>query len=257
VVLVGASQVVVEHRGDGNYIGGNMHLKDFVNRVNATYENRLKSVVLFGSAASEDFSKKYSDYNTIIVLKSVTPGDLEKSAKLVRSWMKAGNPAPLFFDTDHIATSADVFPIEFFDIKANRKILYGDDPFANVNIETTNLRHQCEYELKGKILQLYSRYVQIANKDKEISRLMMESLSTFLSIFKGVVRLLGHEPEVKKRALVEQLAALINFNPNIFMELLDIRDGNNLLPRKNVTTKFEEYLMELKAVTEFVDKFET
>lgn len=233
-----------------------MHLEEFVNKVRASYDNSLESIVLFGSAATEDFSRKYSDYNVIIVLKEVTPAGLEKSAKLVKNWMKVGNPAPLFFDTQHIRTSTDVFPIEFNDIKTKRKILFGSDPFTDVKIDTKNLRHQCEYELKGKILQLYSRYVQIANKDKEISRLMMESLSTFLSIFKGVVRLLGHEPETKKRALVEQLSTLINFSPNIFMELLDIRDGNNLLPRKGVTEKFEEYLMQLKTITEFVDGYE-
>lgn len=233
-----------------------MHLEEFVNKVHATYDDQLDSVVLYGSAATEDFSKKYSDYNVIVVLKEVKPAELERSAKLVRKWMKSGNPAPLFFDTEHIATSTDVFPVEFHDIKANRKILFGSDPFVDVKIDNSNLRHQCEYELKGKILQLYSRYVQIANRDKEISKLMMESLSTFLSIFKGVVRLVGHEPEMKKRALVEQLANIIDFNPNIFMEFLDIRDGKALLPRQGATAKFEDYLTELRKVTEFVDKFE-
>ena len=84
----------------------------------------------------------------------------------------------------------------------------------------------------------------------------MESLSTFLSIFKGIVRLLGHEPEVKKRALVEQLSTLIDFSPNIFMELLDIRDGNSVLPRKGVTAKFEDDLTELRKVIELVARFE-
>lgn len=233
-----------------------MHLEEFVNNVHSTYENKLKSVVLFGSAATEDFSKKYSDYNVIIVLDTLLPADLEKSVKIVGKWIKSGNPAPLFFDIDHINTSTDVFPIEFFDIKENRKVLFGEDPFTNIEIDGKNLRHQCESELKGKILQLYSRYVQTGGKDKEIAELMMESLSTFLSIFKGIVRLLGHKPETTKRALVEQLSTMIDFNPNIFMELLDVRDGNKVLPRKDAAEKFEDYVTEIRSIADFIDKFE-
>lgn len=234
-----------------------MHLEQFVNSIKAIYEDSLESIVLFGSAAAGDFSDKYSDYNLIIVLKKVTPAALARSTRLVNKWVKAQNPIPLFFDPDHIRTSADVFPIEFYDIKASRKVLTGTDPFAGIKIEDTNLRHQCESELKGKILQIQAGYIRVADNDKEIARLMMESLSTFLSIFKGVVRLLGHEPEAKKRALVEQLATMISFNPNIFMELLNVRDGNAVAPRKDAPEKFEDYLEQIRVITDFVDRYET
>jgi len=237
--------------------GGIMHLEQFINQAKETYGDNLKSITLFGSAASEDFSKKYSDYNLIFVLDKLVPAELKKSTKLVQKWTKSGNSIPLFFDEDHIKTSTDVFPIEFYDIKSNRKILYGNDPFKDVEIHNGNLRHQCESELKGKILQLQSKYVEVANKDKEIARLMMESFSAFLSIFKGIVRLVGKEPDQNKRALVEQLAAIINFSPNIFMELLDIREGKAILPRKDTPEKFEDYLEQLKEITNFVDKFST
>lgn len=232
-----------------------MQLDQFVNNVKSLYGNNLEAAVLFGSAASGDFSKKFSDYNTIIVLKESSPMELAKSSKVVKKWVRAGNSIPLFFDMEHIKSSSDVFPIEFHDIMACRKVLCGEDPFRNIRIENTNLRHQCESELKGKLLQIQSRFVEIARKDKEISKLMMESLSTFLSIFKGIVRLLGHEPEDTKRALVEQLATIIDFNPNIFMELLDIREENAILPRKDAMEKFEDYLEQIKTVTNFVDKF--
>lgn len=233
-----------------------MRLEEFTNNICSIYEDKIHSITLYGSAATGDFSKKYSDYNLILVFDEVTPELLERSAKLVKKWMKAGNPSPLFFDMDHIKTSADVFPMEFYDIKSNRKILFGNDPFAGVEIDGKNLRHQCEYEIKGKILQLYARYIQAAESEKEISKLIMESLSAFMSIFKGITRLLGKEPEPKKRALVEQLSGVIGFNPNIFLEFLDIRDGNTVLPRKETTAKFEDYVTELKTISNFVDKFD-
>jgi len=232
-----------------------MELNRFVDHVRKTYTENLEAIVLYGSAASEDFSKKYSDFNTIIVLKEVTPGELEKGHSFIKKWVRSGNPAPLFFDHHHINTSSDVFPIEFHDIQANRKVLYGEDPFSTLKILDVNLRHQCECELKGKILQLQSRFVEIANKNKEVSRLMMESLSTFISIFRGIVRLLGQQPEQQKKALVEHLSELIGFSPNIFLELLDVRDGNALPPRQDAIEKFEDYLEQLKTITVFVDQY--
>lgn len=232
-----------------------MKLEQFVNEVVKTYDRDLESIILFGSAATEDFRKDYSDHNIIIVLKQIAPAELQKANKLVKKWVKKGNPVPLFFDHNHIKTSADIFPIEFYDIKSHKKVLYGSDPFADIKIDNVNLRHQCESELKGKILQLQSRYVFVCHKDKEISKLMMDSLSAFLSIFKGLVRLLGHEPEAKKRALVEQLGSKIDFSPNVFMELLDIRDGNAVSPRKGASEKFEDYLDQLRIITDFVDTY--
>lgn len=233
-----------------------MELEQFVNGIKELYGDDLESIVLFGSAATDDFSEKFSDYNIIITLKELLPSELQKANGIVRKWIKKGHTVPLFFDNEHIQTSTDVFPIEFHDIKENRKVLYGSDPFHSIEISKENLRHQCESELKGKILQLQSRFVEIAHKDKEIARLMMRSLSSFLSIFKGVVRLMGQEPKKKKRNLVEQLATIIDFSPNIFMELLDIREGSAILPRKDTTEKFEDYLIQLGTIARFVDQFE-
>lgn len=232
-----------------------MNIEHFVNEVRSAYGDSLLSITLFGSSATEGLKDKYSDYNIIIVLRQVTPFELRKSCKIIRRWGKSGNPTPLFFDPHHIETSADVFPIEFFDIKENRKVLYGSDPFTHIEINDKNLRHQCEFELKGKLIQLQTRYATISKSDKETARLMVETFSTFFSIFKGILRLLKHPPEKKKRALMEKLATCIEFNPSIFMEILDIREGRAILPRKDASDKFEDYLTQIQTITNFIDKY--
>lgn len=234
-----------------------MKLEEFVGKLKEVYGENLVSVTLYGSAVTQDFSKTSSDYNIIIVLNEITPFELEKGANIIRKWIKAGNSMPLFFDTKHIETSVDVFPIEFYDIRQNRKILFGKDPFENIEIENTNLRHQCESELKGKILQLQSGFVQVSNKEKEVGKLMVRTLSPFFATFKGIIRLSGAEPKPRKREQIEQLAKVADINPNIFLELLDIKDGTSILPRTGLTEKFEDYLTQLKLIANFVDQFNT
>ena len=133
------------------------------------YGDQLKSVVLYGSAASDDYSKKFSDFNVFCILGDPSPGALAKSNGLVRKWVKKGNPPPHFFDPKHIETSLDVFPMEFMDIKDQHKVLLGKDPLHGISVDLKNLRHECESELKGKLLHLRAFYAENCNKPKMIA----------------------------------------------------------------------------------------
>ncbi len=232
-----------------------MKLQYFISKLADIYGDNLESVALYGSAAQDEFIEGSSDYNTIIVLKNLVPIELIKSNKLVAKWIRKGNSIPLFFDREHIETSLDVFPIEFYDISDNHKTLYGEDLFEHLKIDPTNLRHQCESELKGKVLQLQSKFVINSQHHKFIGRLMTGSISSFVAIFKGVLRMTGKPPAIKAREIVEQLSQFIEFSPAIFSEILDNKEGKGFFGKDDAIEKFERYLTELKKVTKFVDKY--
>lgn len=232
-----------------------MKLKEFTDKIIEIYGSNLVSLTLYGSAATGEYIEGRSDYNVIIVLTNPAPIELTKARKTILKWVKSGNPLPLFFDEEHIKTSLDVFPIEFFDIKENHKTIYGKDLFDNIVIENKNLRHQCESELKGKILKLQSQFVLNSNHHRFINRLMNESIASFVAIFKGVLRLMGINPYQKRREIIEQLAKYIDFNPAIFQEIMDNKEGKGFFGRQDAIEKFEQYLTELKKITNFVDKY--
>lgn len=230
---------------------------DFSKKLEKLYEDNLQSVILYGSAVGNDFSKRYSDYNIIVILQDCSPGELAKSNKLARAWKKKGNPAPLFFDPSHITTSRDVFPLEFIDIRDRHQLLFGEDPFANIDIEMTNLRHQCESELKGKILHLRSFYTENCNKPARVAKLMIQTLPTFVAVFRGVLTLLGVHVPHERAKVVEELSQRIGFTPTVFLDIINIREGNTAAPRHDeALAAFEEYLTALETITTFVDKFE-
>lgn len=234
-----------------------MKPQEFVNKLTEIYGDNLTSITLYGSAARGEYIEGKSDYNIIVVLKNLVPMELAKAHKVTDKWTKKGNPIPLFFDKEHIETSLDVFPIEFFDICDNHKTLYGEDPFERLQIDPINLRRQCESELKGKILQLQSKFVLNSHHHKFIGKLMIDSISTFIAIFKGIIRLLGKYPPVKAREIVEELTKFIDFNPTIFSEILDNKEGQGFFGRQDAQEKFEQYLTELKKITNFIDKYKT
>jgi len=234
-----------------------MKPKEFTRQMEKIYAENLESVILYGSAVGSDFSKRYSDYNTIVVLNDCSPGELAKAQGIVRKWIKKGNPAPLFFDPNHVETSRDVFPLEFIDIRDRHQLLYGKDPFANINVEMTNLRHQCESELKGKILHMRSFYAENYNKPSNVAKLMIQSLPTFVAVFRGVLTLLGVEVPHERAKVVEELSCRIQFNPSVFLDIINVREGNTAAPRRDEALEaFEDYLTALETITNFVDKFE-
>jgi predicted nucleotidyltransferase len=152
---------------------------------------RLSSVVLYGSAARGDYHERTSDLNLLLVLSDVSPATLELLGRAVAHWERQGQPVPRLFTPELIADSADVFPIEFLDIGRERIVLHGADPFATLEVHPQHLRLQCERELREKMMRLREGYVEVQARPRQLERLLTDSYTTFLALFRGCLRLLG------------------------------------------------------------------
>ena len=110
-------------------------------------------------AAAGDQVELRSDYNLLIALNRITPEDLRAWPKRPCEWQRLGNPLPVYFTVEELSDAADVFPIEFHQMANARIILFGSDPFEFVKLSDTHLRHQAEYELRSKLIQLRRLYI--------------------------------------------------------------------------------------------------
>src|ERR1035438_4963577 len=101
-------------------------LQDLVDRLQKAHQERLVSVILYGSAASGDHHGEFSDLNVLCVLTRVTPAELGASEPVFK-WWRDGNPTPLLLSEEEVRTSTDCFPIEFHDMQERRQVLFGKD----------------------------------------------------------------------------------------------------------------------------------
>ncbi|MDI6641288.1 MAG: hypothetical protein QME68_03145, partial [Elusimicrobiota bacterium] len=161
---------------------------------------------------------------------------------------------PLMFTLERFRSSTDVFPIEFLDIQDCHKILYGLDPFEDLTIETENLRIELEHELKGKLIQVRERYLMTAGNLKAVKELLCKSLSTFLVLFRNVLRLYGEKPPVKKFAALEELVKKIPFDLNVLYQIEKLRQGDKSIPDKDLESIMERYITTIENVVDTVDK---
>ena len=232
-----------------------MKPEDFVERIKQALPDQLRSVILYGSAAAGDHIEKSSDYNILLVADSLTTKELRAIAKPTRAWTRAGNPAPLMFTLDRLKRSADVFPIEILDMKQSHRILHGDDILPGIEVSRENLRLELEHELKGKLIQLRVRYLDTGGKPKLVAELMAQSLSTFLVLMRGTLRLFVDDVPRKKMDVIDALAERIELDWQIFRTIDKLRTSSLKARDIEPDQLFEQYLTSLEQLVDSVDSF--
>ncbi len=232
-----------------------MKFEAFLDDLKAAHGKNLASVILYGSAAAGDFIPQASDYNLLIALQKITPLDLRNSHAVMREWTRLGYHVPVYFTVEELQTAADVFPIEFHNMERARKVLYGQDVLANLNISDEFLRHQTEYELRSKLIRLRRAYIPASTSVASLTELMADSLSSFASLFRAVLLLSGVEPPVTKHKIVGLTAQKLNLDGKPFEKIFNIRENNFAERLTDVTANqlFGEYMEQIEAVIAAVD----
>ena len=110
-----------------------------VEQARAAFGSDLVSIVLYGSAAGEDFVPGRSDLNFALVFERVTFAHLKRLHAHLPGWHKLRVGTPLLFDRRSLDRARDVFPMELHDIKAQHRVLYGEEVFATLVIVPASL----------------------------------------------------------------------------------------------------------------------
>ncbi len=213
----------------------------------------LKAVILYGSAAAGDHVGKRSDYNVLVVMDQLGLPELKLFLKPSEAWVKDGNAAPLLFTPEGFRHSGDVFPIELLDIRDSHRVLFGQDITGEIEINPENLRLQLEHELKGKLIQLRERYLETGGKSRQVADLMINSLSSFLVLFRAALRLFREQVPSTKLEAVTQLSSHIPFDPGVFASVEALKAGTKKPREVDTEELFGRYLQTIEAIVEAVD----
>jgi predicted nucleotidyltransferase len=232
-------------------------LNGLVADLRATHGENLASVVLYGSAAAGDHIELQSDYNLLISLNRITPEDLRQAQAPMRNWQRLGHPLPVYFTVEELSDAADVFPIEFYQMANARIVLYGKDPFEVVKLSDANLRHQTEYELRSKLIQLRRLYIPASTSIEKLCDLMGDSLASFAALFRAVLLLHGQPAPVAKPDCVRATAQLLKLENDPFERIFEFRSRGELpTTEKEANDVFASYMDQIEKVIEAVDEMD-
>jgi len=231
----------------------NPDLDVLLDQIRQALGDRLRSVVLYGSAARGDYERATSDLNLILVLEDLETTTLEQLNPALTRWESRRQPLPRLFTPAIIAESADVFPIEFLDLQARRVVLLGEDPFATVEVHTTHLRLQCERELREKMMRLREGYVETNTHPKRLRRLLTDSYTTFVALFRGCLRLHGDVVPDHNEEVVTKFCEEAGLDGTPFAEVARLKHGESVATDEK--SLFARYYAELTRAVARVDRF--
>lgn len=229
-------------------------LNEFVERLRGAHGENLVAVVLYGGAASRDRAAAATGYRTLAVLERIRPSDLRAAQETVADWAAAGNPPPVYFTAGEIAEASDVFPIEFLDMMDNRRVLHGPDPFDGLVVPTHHLRHQVEYELRGKLIRLREIYIPASASAERLTALLVESLGTFAKLFRFALQLVGAEVLGTRRETIRAAASRFELDAAPFERILDALDEGRPMAEADAHECFAAYLEQIERVIAAVDR---
>ncbi len=212
--------------------------------------SNLSSLTAYGSYASGDRVRN-SDINTILALKDACPKELKKISGAIIRWIAAGNPPPLIFAEQALPESADIFPMEFMDIKENNIVLAGKDIFKTVKVSPANLRLEAEREIQGALMRLRSSYVLSGGSKARIISLMRDSVSAYAVLLKPLIRLSGKKPPALKKEIIAAAPAGAGADKNFMLEVLALKNGNTAGTFRDYESAFERYVKEWEKIRHY------
>ena len=230
--------------------------RDFARDLAAAYGDELASVVLYGSAARGEYREGVSDLNVLVLLRSTGAATLRRGAALARAWGDAKNPPPLVMGEREFQGSGDVFPIELADMRDAHVLLHGADPFADLVIRPADMRLQLERELKSAHIRLRTRYLTDAGDAARFEPVLVKSLSTFLVMFRTLLRLEGEDGVRDPEAVVRATAGRVGFDPAPVLAIVGARSGAAKLDARPDSPAVTGYLDAVAEVVRYVDRFE-
>jgi len=228
--------------------------KPFLDVVLDKYKNKIHSIHITGSALTEDFNPNTSDINSIIVLNRMDLKFLENFAPLGKKFGKKQVSSPLIMTPEYISTSLDVFPVEFLTIKMLHKTVFGEDIFSDLEIKKSDLRPQCERELKVRLIGLRQGYLSSLGNRKFLADGFISSFSGYIPLFRGIILLLGETPPMENKEVLATLQDVSSVNLDVFKTVLKAKKDKTKLSIEILNSIFEDYYKAIEKLGNITDE---
>lgn len=226
-------------------------LTEIVRRLQEAAGENLQSIVLYGSAARGDFHARKSDLNLLCVLKSAKAAELARIASVMRWWCGSmREPAPRIFTREELIRSADVFAIELFDIGAAHRVLFGEDPVADIEVPMNLHRVQVEHELRIALQTLRDHFLRSADNERQLREVYGKSISSISVLLRHFLMALGEDAPAHKSEVYKRVAELTGADAGVFDLGLELRDNH---PVTEISRAYGKYLEAIEIVIHSLD----
>lgn len=222
-------------------------LNEFVSRMKEAAGKNLESVILYGSGARGDYRPGSSDLNLLCTLVTINVDELQRVSPVVAWWTKElKEPAPLFFVTEELRRSTDVFAIESLDVKMAHRVLYGPDVVKDLEIPMNLHRVEVEHELRLLLLRLRQHIVHVGQSELEFVRVLKRTISGAVSLLRHTLIALGEDAPEDARKLFARIEDTTGASASAFAHVYDYREKDGA--SEDSVAVYDDYMRALEKV---------
>ncbi|MFP4416392.1 MAG: hypothetical protein ACOC4C_03960 [Fibrobacterota bacterium] len=198
----------------------NQIVDSFVSDCQESFGERLVSVIMYGPAVTHEYIPGKSAVKLAIVLTDTKLSTIAASASMHKKWNKWGIETPIFITPEWLQSSLDTLPVEYLDLQANYRVVFGVDVVDGVTLSPVHIRLLCERELRKCALSLRQHYVLQAGEGKAIQKVLYDLITELEPVFKALVVLKDRKIPYSRSDIVAQVEDLYGLGPSVLSEIL-------------------------------------
>lgn len=227
-------------------------LTELISRLKEAAGKNLESVILYGSAARGDFHPGTSDLNVMCTLVSMDLAELQMLTPAVHWWThEMKEPAPLFFLSEELRRSTDVFAIESLDVKKAHRVLFGKDPVADLEIPMNLHRVEVKRDLRLLLLKLRQHALHAGRNELELTSVLKKTISAARTLLRHTLIAFGEEPPVAANDIFVRIEQLTDASAETLAAIYEQRQTG--VWKKDSFALYDDYLHALEKVINRLD----
>lgn len=229
-----------------------MTINDLTAKLAAAFGAECTAIVLYGSAAASTPNEKGTDYNVLVILRTLRGDALRAASAPVREWADAGHRAPLILTEAEWRSSRDVFAMEHADIAGRHRVLHGALP-ALAPVAPDDLRRQLEYEAMGALLHLRRGVLAIGHDPLRTLDLLVAAKGTTIALLRSLLRVHGREVPADAAAALAAAAPLAQLDAAAMADVIAHARGERSIPPARAAEVLDGVHRLLKGLVAHVD----
>lgn len=235
-------------------------LQKFVEKLKEIFQDRLKSVFVYGSKSNLPLDSLDEDVDIMVIVESLSGEDLRKCANPVKAWRHNGflnlrcvNPLPVFMEEKEWFNSADVYAMEYLDIKDNHQVIFGDNLICDICVDKEDLRFECEMQMKNLLMQFRAHYLSTACNNSNMKTALIPVTKTINAVFKAILRL--KDIEVSKSAYenLNKIHLFFDLDKEFYEKLLCYKEKHCCISNAELVNIMDKAVFETEKLLEYIN----
>ncbi|NOU09911.1 MAG: hypothetical protein HOO98_07835 [Nitrospira sp.] len=220
-------------------------LQSYVKDVTRVYGSELEGILLYGSAVRGGFLPGSSNLNMLLVMSSYDLSALKRYDSIHKRWSKEHVVVPLFLTAADLQSASFAFPLEYQDIHECHRLLWGQDPFVGLKIDSRYLAAEVLQGLRGNLLRLRQRLVEGRSTEEAMTILLSLSITALLPVLRGLQRLLSRPVLAHGEPLLQDLESYLAIDLSGLRDALLLKRGQISPGQKEIPRLMDRYLVSL------------